>query len=179
VRRVAILLGVVLVAGSVVLLERATSRAPRVREAVTVLEEQAVEVPHQFTGDHAPFISVARYGRFHRRRDPRFVLVDVRDRVSRTTVRIRGDVWVPLSDMETTGWQALQKYRDRILVLYCACPWAEAAEASVILEGKGYVRERLRVLREGVPGWQRAGYPTSSGGDPCRQDQHWPEACSA
>ena len=181
--RRALLLGLVLVAALLVtfaVTRTDASRAPEARERVTVMSSNRKALPHQFTGSHhAPFISLKTYRPIHRHRDPRYLLVDVRHPEVRATGRIPGDLWVPLADASSTGWRFLWRYRDKTLVLYCDCPWAEAAEASAILKDKGFSYRRMRVLREGYPGWLKAGYRTLSGGDPCRLERRWPEACAA
>lgn len=88
-----------------------------------------------------------------------------------------GDIWVPLADADTTGWQALEPDKDKMIVLYCDCPWAEAAKASVILEAHGFGDDHLRVLHEGIPGWAQLGYPIVAGGNPYQAERNWPQAC--
>jgi len=135
----------------------------------------------QHGGDHhAPFISLAQYKPIYDRHDPNWVLVDVREAAERAQAHIPGDLWVPLADADTTGFTALLPDRDKMLVLHCDCPWAEAARESVILEAHGFADSHLRVLHEGIPGWAKAGYPIVAvpGGNPCTSEHHWPQACA-
>ena len=145
--------------------------------AVSVVGGPSGNQLHSFNADHhAPFIALADYYPHWASKDPAYVLVDVREAGERAAAKIPGDVWVPLADMQATGWQALQAYKDKIIVLYCDCPWQEAATASSILEAYGFSDDNLRVLHEGIPGWQQAGYPIEPGGDVCA-GQSWPQAC--
>ncbi len=145
--------------------------------AVTHVGGLSASPLHSFSGDHhAPFISVADYEPIYARKDPNWILVDVREAPERANAHIPGDIWVPLADAATTGWQALLPYKDKMIVLYCDCPWAEAAQESVILEAHGFSDAHLRVLHEGIQGWAAAGYPIVSGGNPC-QEHYWPRAC--
>jgi rhodanese-related sulfurtransferase len=137
----------------------------------------AVSQHHRFRGaHHAPFISVRSFKRLWNRRDPQVVLVDVRGARDRAQAHIPHDIWVPLADARTTGWRFLKHYRRKLIVLYCACPWAEAAQESVILESHGFSDRHLRVLHEGIPSWIQAGYPVVAGGDVCAH-RYWPRAC--
>lgn len=146
--------------------------------AATVVDGPSANSAHQFDGDdHAPFISLADYKPIYDHHDPAYVLVDVRETPERANARIPADIWVPLADMDDTGWRFLEQYQDKTLVLYCDCPWAEAARASVILRAHGFSYDRMRVLHEGIPGWAEAGYPIDSGGDPCSAERDWPQAC--
>jgi len=132
---------------------------------------------HRFHGTHhAPFISVRAFKRHWDRRDRHVVLVDVRGAADRAKEHIPRDIWVPLGDAPRSGWRFLERYRRKLIVLYCDCTWAEAAEESAVLEGHGFSDRRLRVLHEGIPGWIKAGYPTVPGGDVCAR-HHWPRAC--
>ncbi|MFJ4654372.1 rhodanese-like domain-containing protein [Nocardia sp. NPDC088792] len=134
---------------------------------------------HEFHGgQHAPFLALADYKPIYDRHDPGYVLVDVRPAAVRAESHIPGDIWVPLADAPTTGWQTLQQYRGKaVLVLYCDCPWQEAANESVILRQHGFTDADMRVLHEGIPAWEAAGYPVVRGTDPCA-DRKWPLACS-
>lgn len=135
---------------------------------------------HQFSGNqHAPFIELSQYYPIWKSKNPNYVLVDVREAVERAQAHIPNDVWVPLADMPYTGWQALNQYRGKILVLYCDCPWEEAAAASVILKQHGWTNADLRVLHQGIPGWEQAGYPVVPGGNVCVTEHDWPQACGA
>ena len=146
--------------------------------AVTVENAPQGNQLHQFDGsEHAPFISVADYKPIYDRHDPRYVLVDVREAAERAQEHIPGDVWAPLADAPNRGWKYLRRYSDKVLVLYCDCPWAEAAQESVVLRSRGVPDSRLRVLHEGIPGWAKAGYPVVRGGDVCARAD-WPQACS-
>jgi rhodanese-related sulfurtransferase len=119
---------------------------------------------------------VRAFKRHWDRRDRHVVLVDVRGAADRAKEHIPRDIWVPLADAPRSGWRFLERYRRKLIVLYCDCPWAEAAEESAVLEGHGFSDRRLRVLHEGIPGWIKAGYPTVPGGDVCAR-HHWPRAC--
>jgi rhodanese-related sulfurtransferase len=134
---------------------------------------------HTYSGPrHAPFITVAEFKPMYDSADPNHVLVDVRSADARAESHIRGDIWVPLSDAAKSGWKALRRYKDGLIVLYCACPSAEASSMSVILRRHGFSFEGLRVLREGLPGWEAAGYPVTTGADPCLE-YAWPSACAS
>lgn len=149
------------------------------RPGVVVLDTSSGDQLHRFTGTHhAPFISVAEYWPTYRRHDPGYVLVDVRTRTARQNVRIPDSLWVPLADSDATGWRSLMRFRDRTVVLYCSCPWAEAADESEILLSHGFPESHLRVLHEGIQGWMEAGHPVVSGGDPC-EARRWPQACAS
>lgn len=156
----------------------ALSRSDHGGSAVTVQGGPPGNQLHTFDGnDHAPFISLADYKPIYDRHDPNYVLVDVREAGERAGGKIPGDIWAPLADADTTAWQFLEAYKDKTLVLYCDCPWAEAAKESVILKAHGFSYDRLRVLHEGIPGWQQAGYPVVPGGDACHTERNWPQAC--
>ncbi len=145
--------------------------------AVTVVGGSQGNELHSFNADHhAPFISIADYYPHYADHDPNYVLVDVREAGERAAAKIPDDIWVPLADMATSGWQYLQQYKAKTIVLYCDCPWAEAATASSILEAYGFSDDHLRVLHEGIPGWQQVGYPIVPGGNVCA-GQTWPQAC--
>jgi len=132
---------------------------------------------HRFRGaHHAPFISLSTYKALWNRRASNVVLVDVRGAADRAKAHIPHDIWVPLADARSTGWRFLERYRRKLIVLYCDCPWAEAAQESAILEAHGFSDRHLRVLHPGIPGWIRAGYPVVAGGDVCAR-HHWPRAC--
>jgi rhodanese-related sulfurtransferase len=133
---------------------------------------------HRFNGNHhAPFISLIDYKPIYDSHNPNYMLVDVRPPGERAKSHIPGDIWVPLVDANYTGWQFLQKYKDKILFLYCACPWAEAAYESAILEQHGWNDSKLRVLHEGLPGWVQAGYTTIPDQNVCVGSEYWPKAC--
>jgi rhodanese-related sulfurtransferase len=134
---------------------------------------------HTYTGPrHAPFITLAEFKPMYDSGNPTHVLVDVRPAESRAESHIRGDIWVPLSDAAQSGWKALRPYKDGLIVLYCACPSAEASAMSVILRRHGFSYKGLRVLQEGLPGWESAGYPVTTGSDPCLEEHAWPSACA-
>lgn len=177
-RRWRVVLGLIALAlavtGAALLATRHGSSSP----AVSVQGGPSGNQLHQFSGEHhAPFISLADYKPIYDRRDANYVLVDVREATERAQAKIPGDIWVPLADADSAGWKALEAYKDKTLVLYCDCPWAEAAKESVILEAHGFADSHLRVLHEGIPGWAQAGYPIVSGGDPCASERRWPQAC--
>ncbi len=135
---------------------------------------------HQFTGSqHAPFIELSQYYPIWEHKNPNYVLVDVREAAERALAHIPNDVWVPLADMAYTGWRYLNRYRGKTLVLYCDCPWEEAAAASVILKQHGWTNADLRVLHQGIPGWEQTGYPVLPGGNVCVTEHDWPQACGA
>jgi rhodanese-related sulfurtransferase len=136
--------------------------------------------PHQFSGDHhAPFITLADYKPIYDRHDRNYVLVDTRTAGVRSLKHIPGDIWVPLDDAASTGWKFLERYKGKTLVLYCDCPWQDAAKESAILEAHGWSDNHLRVLHEGIPGWEQAGYPVVPDGDVCSKTEHWPQACGS
>ncbi|MFI6166269.1 rhodanese-like domain-containing protein [Nocardia sp. NPDC051052] len=147
--------------------------------AVSVQGGPSGDQLHQFQGgQHAPFISLTDYKPSYDRHDPHYVLVDVREAAARAQSHIPDDIWVPLADAPTTGWQTLQQYRGTVvLVLYCNCPWQEAANESVVLKEHGFTDGDMRVLQEGIGGWQTAGYPVIRDTDPCATHS-WPQACS-
>jgi rhodanese-related sulfurtransferase len=133
---------------------------------------------HTFDGDeHAPFISVAEVGARLSSESPRLVLIDVRSPGERGAGHIAGDVWIPLADMSQTGLTELAKHRESLIVLYCDCPWAEAAYASVAIREQGYGWEQIRVLEEGYSGWAAAGYEIVGQSSPCDEERRWPNAC--
>lgn len=149
--------------------------------AVTTVGGPSGNQLHQLNGGNpAPFIGIADFYPIWQRHDPQYLLVDVREAGERANSRISDDLWVPLADMQTTGWQYLQQHAaGRIIVLYCDCPYQEAANASVILKSHGFTDAQLKVLHEGIPGWSHAGYPTATNSiDPC-VGQSWPQACGA
>jgi rhodanese-related sulfurtransferase len=106
------------------------------------------------------------------------IVVDVRAPTERAEAHIPDDIWVPLADLLETGTSTLEPYARSLIVLYCACPNAEAAFASVHLRDRGFDVARLRVLREGLPGWANAGLPLIKDSAPCAEER-WPLACAS
>ena len=153
---------------------------PAAQQLVKVVTNPRGHERDEFTGErHAPFISLSDYRRLRREGSHRSVLVDVREPDARYHVHIPGDRWMPLEQADAGGWKTLWRFRDRTIVLYCDCPWAEAAAASVILERHGFEDTSLRVLHPGIPGWIKAGLPVVRGEDPCRPPGRWVDACQA
>jgi len=173
------LIGLVVVVAAIGAAVWAANRDRGPTSAVSVQGGPQGNQLHQFDANHhAPFISLADYKPIYDRKDPNYILVDVREAAERANSRIPGDIWAPLADADTTGWQFLEQYKNtKTLVLYCDCPWAEAAKESVILEAHGFDDAHLLVLHEGIPGWAQAGYPVVSGGNPCQTERKWPQAC--
>ena len=132
---------------------------------------------HEFVGQHAPFISARDLVPAFERNPRDYVLVDARGKEERAQRHVDGDVWLPLADAERDGGTALEGIgHERLIVLYCECPNAEASALSVILEQHGFSDQQLRVLEEGLAGWVANGGPVVSEADPC-QARRWPVAC--
>jgi hypothetical protein len=86
---------------------------------ITVVCGPAGDQLHQFSGNqHAPFIALTDYLPIYDRQDQNYVLVDVRAAAERQQSHVPGDIWMPLADANSTGWQALLSYKDKTLVLY-------------------------------------------------------------
>ena len=88
-----------------------------------------------------------------------FLLVDVLPRIMYDEAHIPGSVNIPVGSIRTTP--NLSRDKNTLLVFYCmgvACIYSgKAAHAAY---ETGY--RNLRVYREGIVGWQRAGLPVES-----------------
>ena len=105
------------------------------------------------------------------------LLVDVRSPSERAEAHIPDDVWLPLADLvDGNAWLRIASAPEQLTILYCDCPNAEAAYASVSLQDHGVDATRLRVLREGLAGWTASGQEVVTAADPCTED-YWPIAC--
>ena len=141
------------------------------------VETAPVQADHDFFDlRQASFISVDELVMARSR--SKVIVVDVRNPAERAEAHIPDDVWVPLADLLDGGTSTLKPYAEELIVLYCACPNAEAAFASVHLRDEGFDVARLRVLREGLPGWANAGLPLIKNTVPCAKE-HWPLACAS
>lgn len=83
------------------------------------------------------------------------VFVDVRSRFAYDQAHILHADSLPLDYIEEL-WDAFSP--DQELILYDDSLYDQSAEeAAVLLRAKGFTR--IKILREGLEGWQRAGYP--------------------
>ena len=85
------------------------------------------------------------------------VFVDVRSRFAYDQAHILNADSLPLDYIEDL-WEAFSP--DQELILYDDSLYDQSAEeAAMVLRDKGFTR--IKILREGLEGWQRAGYPIS------------------
>lgn len=91
----------------------------------------------------------------------RMVLLDARAPGDYVTGHIAGAVSVPFYD---TGSFIDQLPKDEWIVAYCACPHAESTAAANVLLNNGF--DKVKVLDEGLPAWEGAGYPMNTGPKP-------------
>ncbi|MFQ5850628.1 MAG: rhodanese-like domain-containing protein [Candidatus Binatia bacterium] len=82
------------------------------------------------------------------------LIVDVRRQEEYQQAHIKGSVSIPLGEI---GLRLAEIPKDRLVVLYCACPRHLASLAYRTLYGKGF--RNMKVLFEGFPGWIQKGYP--------------------
>jgi rhodanese-related sulfurtransferase len=82
------------------------------------------------------------------------VIIDVRDSDHFQKTHLPGAISIPLRSLETRGKEIP---RETPVVLYCACPHHLASLAYQYLYRLGY--RNIRVLKEGLPGWQERHYP--------------------
>ncbi|WP_194793358.1 rhodanese-like domain-containing protein [Raineyella fluvialis] len=84
------------------------------------------------------------------------VLLDVRDDWEREIITVPDDLWVPLSEVRASGWQAVEETLDGAVdvVVYCRSG-ARSAEAIRLLQAGAPEGVRLRNLTGGVLAWAR------------------------
>lgn len=82
------------------------------------------------------------------------VSVDLRPAAEHQLGRLPGARSIPLSELERR-WMEVP--RDRMIVLYCACPEQTVRPAYYFLLRQGY--REVFVLRDGIGAWMAHGYP--------------------
>jgi rhodanese-related sulfurtransferase len=82
------------------------------------------------------------------------VSVDLRPAAEHQRGRLPGARSIPLDELERR-WAEIP--RDRMVVLYCACPEQKVTPAYYFLLRQGY--REVFVLRDGLGAWTAHGYP--------------------
>ena len=120
------------------------------------LAQEAEEAPNQW-----PIISTEELHTLQQS-GTKFLLVDVLPNILYDEAHIPGSINIPVGAIHTTP--NLPKDKNTLLVFYCmgvACIYSgKAAHAAYQI---GY--HNLRIYREGIVGWQRAGLPVKSSVD--------------
>ncbi len=92
-------------------------------------------------------------------KDPNVFLLDVRTPGENASARIAGDTLVPLQVLEQQ-LGALPKDKKRPVLVYCRSGNRSAAAARILAKNG---HETIFNLKDGVMGWQKAGYPVVTG----------------
>jgi rhodanese-related sulfurtransferase len=114
--------------------------------------------PAEEATSHWPIISTEEL-RVLMQSGTKFLLVDVLPKIMYDEAHIPGSVNIPFSSIRTTP--NLPQDKNRLLIFYCmgvACIYS--SKAAYAAHEIGY--RNLRVYREGIVGWQRAGLPVES-----------------